>query len=376
MTIDFSQIQNFDDLCREVGRSVLFGFEVGSIDFAKKPKKARMSHNCKPSRSHGCVRKDGSIYCVSLARKCRMGVSVKGKPVADYITTNVAGTKAKSTDKTADKTPDWKAHLTKDELDLFERARNPANGSDFDLATAQDIQRSAIAKAKVGTGSNKAISEDLVIGPDRLSGHTAADLDAALNSIPGGKARVSQLRQFVNDQQIAVVFNNQPNGTPPGDAINGKIASRIGADPYYVEAKSGSLGYTAQHINHVVVTPLIDLAYDRKDEAAALKAVASAASKPIAEKPFSGSGGFGTSLYTYLHEVGHQVDFKSRLVDRRSGRQIDIEKLTPTRYGATNKQEAFAESFALYMMHGEKYAKSHPESAAWVKERLDWVTTK
>jgi hypothetical protein len=49
---------------------------------------------------------------------------------------------------------------------------------------------------------------------------------------------------------------------------------------------------------------------------------------------------------------------------------------TPTRYGAINKQEAFAESFALYIMHGEKFAKSHPEAAAWVKQRLDWVTTK
>jgi hypothetical protein len=65
---------------------VLSGFELDpAIDFAGKKKMGRRSHNCKPARSHGCVRKDGSMYCVSLARKCRMGVSSKGKAVAEYV---------------------------------------------------------------------------------------------------------------------------------------------------------------------------------------------------------------------------------------------------------------------------------------------------
>lgn len=97
MSIDFSQIQNFDDLCREVGRSVLAGFDVETIDFAKKRTKARKSHNCNPSRSHGCVRKDGSLYCISLTRKCRMGVSAKVKAIADYIALQVLALRAPTT---------------------------------------------------------------------------------------------------------------------------------------------------------------------------------------------------------------------------------------------------------------------------------------
>lgn len=79
--INFSQVRSMDDLYLQVGRSVLAGFSVSPIDFAATKK----SQKCNPSRSHGCVRVDGTMYCISLNKKCRMGAKGKAKQVADYV---------------------------------------------------------------------------------------------------------------------------------------------------------------------------------------------------------------------------------------------------------------------------------------------------
>jgi hypothetical protein len=310
--------------------------------------------------------------CISAKKACR-----KDNPSPAVKTKAKRGKASKSGGgggETPEKTPDWKSVLSKDEIKQFDEMLD-LGSPNTDFAGAQEFVRSGTAKLKAGTGSNKAIDDDLVIGRDGLTGFGAADLNAALDSIPKASERISQLRQFVNDQKIKVVFNDR-RLEGRGSEETAKLAKAIGADPYYVAAQNNALGYTARHISHVQVVPSKDLKYDKAAYDRGIKEVNRNANKPVDRKPFSGDGYSSGSLYTYLHEVGHQVDFKSEIVDRRSGRKVDPAKLTPTGYGATNKQEAFAESFALYMIHGDKFAKSHPEAAAWVKERLDWVTTK
>jgi hypothetical protein len=340
--------------------------DAASVQFAAAPKatgrggkgrkKGQGQKNCKKGTNCGGT-------CISAKKTCRKD-NPSAKVKAKAKSKGGGGGGGSGSEQKTELSP-WQLALTPEERKEFsELVRDTQFGG---FSESQEMVRSGAAKSKAGTGSNKEIDEALVIQRDGLEGFTAKDLDRALDSIPGGQKRIGKLRQFVNDQQIKVIFNDRR-----GVENNAEFARKIGQDPYYVQAFTSALGYTSAHLNHVVVVPGAGLKYDKFNSDRSIKAVTSSAKKPLSKKPFGGDDG---ELYTYLHEVGHQVEFKSRLVDRRSGRSVDPLSLAPTRYGATNKEEAFAESFALYMMHGDKYAKAHPESAKWVQERIDWVTT-
>jgi phage gp29-like protein len=120
------------------------------VEFAKAKKKARMSHNCKPSRSHGCVRKDGSIYCVSLSRKCRMGISAKAKAIADYIALQVLALRAPAADKTADGL--WRNPTTHEQF--IENGRAIIGPELFDRLANGQSRLNALNDAEVNYANN------------------------------------------------------------------------------------------------------------------------------------------------------------------------------------------------------------------------------
>ena len=73
-------------------------------------------------------------------------------------------------------------------------------------------------------------------------------------------------------------------------------------------------------------------------------------------------------MTTYTHEMGHQVHFIAGQPSLPSG-----VKWTPSKYGATNAQEQFAETFVQYVHSPEELKKASPEAYEWISEAVKEV---
>ena len=69
-------------------------------------------------------------------------------------------------------------------------------------------------------------------------------------------------------------------------------------------------------------------------------------------------------LTTMVHEMGHQVHFLA-------GQPSLKGKWTPSKYGATNGMEQFAETFVQYVFAPADLKKANPAAFAWVEEALE-----
>jgi hypothetical protein len=232
-------------------------------------------------------------------------------------------------------------------------------------------------KAKVGGGGGGGLNPENVIILGDLAGYAAA-LDEALNSIPGAGDRVAKLRKFANDNGVKVVVNTGP---PPENRTTRLWEKGKGQIPIeQIGYMADTAGYTYEGANHIVLqnkgnpkyTPQYKLDTDRVYDAADL---------PIGDRPFIGvsAQNKNTNLYDYLHEMGHQIDYKTRRFDEDDliapvvG--MGTYKAAPTRYGSTNKKELFAESFALYMLNKDRFKDTYPDLHDWVDRKLNWANS-
>ena len=69
-------------------------------------------------------------------------------------------------------------------------------------------------------------------------------------------------------------------------------------------------------------------------------------------------------LTTMVHEMGHQVHYLA-------GQPSLKGKWTPSKYGATNGMEQFAETFVQYVFAPADLKKANPAAFAWVEEALE-----
>jgi phage gp29-like protein len=338
----------------ELAREVLEQLEP--IDFAAKKKKGA-GKNCKKGWSCG-------YSCISKTKNCRNALKGQAKTYADWLAGQSKGakppteTKPKSVGKPAPSIDGIGAIGA--ELGKF-------------LDDFRDIS-SAETHAKIGRSKAKTIQPDNLIGLGD-SKAIAKDLNAALNAIPDGGDRVKRLKQFVNDQQIKGVFNPGP---PPPD-IDSQLSAKSSLPVEAISSLKGAGGYTSPIYNHVVVSSGEKIKYDKDAIAADLDMVYSKVKSPLSERPFSGSTA-GDPFYVYLHEMGHQLDNKSKAFDSANpiAPVVGMGKYqgAPTKYGATNRAELFAESFALYMLDAKRFKQHYPDLHNWVHEKLNWATTK
>lgn len=70
-------------------------------------------------------------------------------------------------------------------------------------------------------------------------------------------------------------------------------------------------------------------------------------------------------LTTYTHEMGHQVHYAAGQPSLPAG-----VKWTPSKYGATNADEQFAETFVQYVHAPEQLKKANPAAYEWVSKAL------
>ena len=70
-------------------------------------------------------------------------------------------------------------------------------------------------------------------------------------------------------------------------------------------------------------------------------------------------------LTTYTHEMGHQIHYAAGQPNMPEG-----VNWTPSKYGATNMDERFAETFVQYVHAPEDLKKASPQAYKWISDAL------
>jgi hypothetical protein len=105
-------------------------------EFAAKKTGAKKSQKCNPGKSHACVRVDGTMYCISLSRKCRMPATGAAKQAADYIKEKggaLATTPKSAVSTTAKPSQPSTSSATKNPIDALDDKYASANPTRADV---------------------------------------------------------------------------------------------------------------------------------------------------------------------------------------------------------------------------------------------------
>ena len=147
------------------------------------------------------------------------------------------------------------------------------------------------------------------------------------------------------------------------DGINGSTAAGMGA----VKVKINDFH---KAIDAKALKKLQDAVEDGVNQSAKgtpLRNAASAAQNlTIQRKKYSFKAGESNWLTTYVHEMGHQIHYAVG-APMPTGKAA---QWTPSKYGKTNKQEWFAETFTQYTLAPKALKKASPEAYKFIDDAV------
>jgi hypothetical protein len=193
---------------------------------------------------------------------------------------------------------------------------------------------------------------------------------------------VGFLKQF--DVKTLIVSQAQMRGGSSTRRIVDDVASYLGVNRVLAEVSFTSNGrpegFTSQSFNHVTVKAGSKQRLSRVDVDAMLEGVAN-----IARDGYNGTGAHDFSgikrwfaaseatgdftahasrYLTWLHEMGHQVHYKTGLASRPTQQYL-------TKYSNTNEREWFAEHFVFWLLDYENMQSKWPSVASWFDDLME-----
>jgi len=303
------------------------------------------------------------------------------------------------------------------------RVKRKRLGKSAEPAKARYKEKAQVSSSSQSTQKQVAIpklAKNKVISTD--SRFSSESLDIAFDAIntPGAKDRVTKLKNIIEQQgiqsvwnprkavrnKIDTLYNGLENAGASGRLVNSYKQILANLDPIkkevvlkrikssqkrVVSLPGNAAGITSPDWRHVVVAPEKRGAYSEfKVESKSLSKAFDEIETRSERKGFPAATPWSVStatkgdpsvswstndFITYLHEVGHQVQFVTDKSSRRGlGSTNDIPKKSLTRYGETNKLEWFAEHFALWVMDAERLNRIHPEAANYIENSVNQAT--
>lgn len=259
---------------------------------------------------------------------------------------------------------------------------------------------------------NKLPSNHLITANPR---YDANSLDAALDSLTnnGAQERVRKFREFVRIHEIQSIFIDKSKSSDANFAVvkdklnfqrlnwkdnDARLKRSSGCDFMYLDTADGFTGYDHDHL----VTRTESKGHEKEkfnpDSKILNSVVKSAITKAesdtsdrewtyslVMRKLFMQTGDISdadtANFLAYLHEMGHQVQFKAGMNQVGGSESIlwaptrkhlmYTTKRSITKYGDENVKEFFAESFVAWILDADSFAKYDPAGAKFIEETLD-----
>lgn len=227
-----------------------------------------------------------------------------------------------------------------------------------------------------------------------VKGITASSIDDVLQRLTATAAapQIDQLAKFLNKYQTKTVVINsgQMAVGKKSRALAPEVADYLGVEEYVARHRFTSSGrnkpegFTHSNWDHVVVkgASVHNLQkLDVADMLTGLKKIMQDGGNQTGpwewKKGYKRWHAFGQAtdkamsdnssrFLTWLHEVGHQVHYKSNLAPRPTKEFL-------TAYGNTNDKEWFAEHFGAYILARDEMALIWPDVATWFDNIMEQV---
>lgn len=266
-------------------------------------------------------------------------------------------------------------------------------------ATKEPLKASPVALFK----------EHLISTDRRINAETLENMWDTLDS-PGVSERKAMVRQIINEQRIQAVFNDKAGSVKGGKAqhiydrledthvddyikemsshlndVGLTPAIRKTAERYIQDAKNiqskarhRSNGYTSRDNRHVVITTDSKKRKDIKMTADGIKSRVDRLKPPTGEisdvwsmaSLTNEESSWGTQTFTtYLHEVGHQIQWASQSNQGSVGPSPALNK-SLTEYGSRHEEEFFAEHFALWVMDANRLKELNPDAHDYIDQSV------
>lgn len=324
--------------------------------------------------------------------------------------------------KRGKKKDDNTAKIKASKVELADKIRAKKGLRDRNAPTIEQPIPSTRTKAKaVRTKANPdnvenkgrlgpSISPKNVIGTDKR--FTSESINNALDQIQseGAAERLSNIRSIIEAQGIQSVFRGKgatsSSHTKLAEEIEHKgevykatkrsiekLASQLSEmgenpDKYLLKKlkkmqrsiyedlvgdRVGVGGYTSKDLRHVVVLAGTRSSYSSFNvKPKEIQDMADATLSPMRNTPLTvASTGKDAAfdLATYLHEVGHQIQWISEAEDSSLATKAPRDKPV-TRYGMTNNMENFAEGFTLWTLDAKGLKAKNPEMHDYIQESV------
>ena len=225
--------------------------------------------------------------------------------------------------------------------------------------------------------------------PDAFSTNKGVDiygLNRVLGRLPGAQAEMDKVGEFVSRYDIKTLFLrpselSRGNRNIPG--LREPITQYLGVPlsqaerhwPVPAKIARRANGYTANAWKHLVVKAKTGLNLDKVkkpgDLTGAVEAAILANQQGLAQwslshivREYTDSGHHGGTVVTWLHELGHQVQFQAM----RNGIDTPGLETSITRYGQQDVWEWHAEHFAAWALYREKLNEHHPDIVTYFDE--------
>ncbi|MGQ8367126.1 phage minor head protein [Glaciecola sp. 1036] len=201
------------------------------------------------------------------------------------------------------------------------------------------------------------------------------------------KEQTEKLIAFLNKYQTktVVIKSAQMRIGKSSRAIAQEVASYLETDIYRAlvmfttRGRRQPLGFTNRAFNHVVVKAGTKHNLSKVNTAEMLAGIDTIIRQGIEDAPLKkwrwwGSGqatekymdDHNATFITWLHEMGHQVHYKSGLAKPPTNLSI-------SQYGSTNEREWFAEHFVFYVLGYDTMRELWPEVASYFDDILQKV---
>jgi len=236
------------------------------------------------------------------------------------------------------------------------------------------------------------------IVPSALStvkGVTAKSIDGVLTRLGTTAAapQIDALAKFLEKHQTktVVVKSSEMAGGKASRALAPQVADYLGVEEFVARHRFTSSGrrkpegFTHRNWDHVVVKSTTTHNLNKIDVTEMLTGLKKIISDghnqtgpwewkkgykrwhAFAQSTDNAMSDNNSRFLTWLHEVGHQVHYKSGLAARPTSEFL-------THYGNTNELEWFAEHFGVYILARDELVKIWPETTKWFDDIMEQVS--
>lgn len=210
-------------------------------------------------------------------------------------------------------------------------------------------------------------------------------IEDVLRAVPGAQPQIDKLAEFMQSKPVKSIFIKEPEMGEKNKAAQkiqdnvkqflGDTWSHNSLRAFTTSRHKRTNGFTSSYGSHVVIKVPAKVDLRKVDPNKMAKAVERAIQidgSPTERMPWTFrrifddiSPGDDTGfLITWLHEVGHQIHFKSGLT-----RRIRFDSLTE--YGASSNVEWHAEHIAAWLLNRDALLKWNPEVTKYIDDLIE-----